>query len=76
MGIKEAIEKAKKLNPNYNRCIEHSNAWAFNIADDEECVGGPNAGIVVMKDDGRVLRMYEYYMTDLGESEIISEHEI
>lgn len=29
-----------------------------------------------MKDDGRVLRMYEYYMTDLGESEIISEHKI
>ena len=76
MGTTEAIEKAQKINPRYNKCIEHSNAWAFSVDDGEDRVGGPDAGVIIMKDDGRVLRMYEYYMTDLGDDRIISEWEI
>lgn len=74
--IEQAIEKAKKRNANYNTCIEHANAWAFSRATGEEQIGGADAGVVVMKEDGRMLNMYEYYMSDVGESDIISERSI
>ena len=60
--FEEALRKAKKRNPKYNVCTEHPNAWVFQYDDgtDDVRVGGADTGVVVMKDDGRMLLMYEY----------------
>ena len=73
MTFEEALEKAKKRNPKFNVCTEHPNAWSFAYDDGEEYTGGPNTGIVYMKEDGKMLMPYEYYMSEVGSSEIISE---
>lgn len=74
--FEEAVAKAKRRNPKYNACIEHPNAWSFYLDDGEIRVGGGDSGIIIMKDDGRILLGYEYYMSDIGESEIIQQMSI
>lgn len=74
MGIKfeMALEKAKKRNSKYNKCIEYKNAWVFDVDDGVKSVGGADDDIVILKEDGKMLMPYEYYLSDIGESEAIS----
>ena len=79
ISLEEAIKKAKNRKPKYNRCVEHPNAWSFSYDDgtDEISIGGPDTGIVIMKEDGRMLMPYEYYMNDeIGSAEVIDEFDI
>jgi len=73
ISFDEAIIIAKRRNSRFNKCVEHSNAWAFCCDDGVESVGGPDTGIVVMKEDGRKLLPYEYYFSDIGDGIIINE---
>lgn len=71
-----AVEKAKKRNPKYNVCIEHTNAWSFSYDDGEERVGGADSGIIVLKDGGKLLMPYEYYMSNIGKNVIVKKYKI
>ena len=76
IGFEEAVKKAKRRNPKYNVCIEHPNAWAFHYDDgtDDVRIGGADTGVIIMKEDGRMLLLYEYYMNDrIGSDKVLSK---
>ena len=63
----EALKKAKEHNPKYITCEEHWNAWSFLYQDEKL----QTPGIVIMKDDGRMLTPCGYYFSEIGEYQVI-----
>lgn len=73
--FEEAVRIAKEYDPELNECAEYSDAWDFYLNDGIYRDGGPHSGVIVLKDGGKKLRGYEYFMGDKYEC-IDMEHVI
>ena len=60
----EARKTALEYDPALNESAEYSDAWFFYLNDGEFRVGGAHSGIVILKDGGKKLLGYEYFMSD------------
>lgn len=56
-----ALEIARKANPEINHCMEYTSAFAFTVEADVDADGGIEP-VVVLKDDGRIEKMFRYAM--------------
>lgn len=54
-------EARKKVSREYTKVTRYKDAWWFAPQGAENMVGG-DQGRVVMKEDGRVMRPYEYFL--------------
>lgn len=58
ISYKEAREKVDKR---YTKVTRYKDAWWFAPLEAKNMVGG-DQGRVVMKEDGRIMRPYEYFL--------------
>lgn len=60
----EALEIAKERNDKVNVVEEYADAWYFSYDDGEMHIGGSSTGVIVLKQEGKILFPYEYFMSD------------
>lgn len=58
----EALSIARKYKTHINLCTEYTNAYSFEFDTGFETFGG-NEPIVVLKENGRVMKQIEYAIT-------------
>lgn len=62
ISINEAIKIAKERNEKVDTIQEYDDAWEFFTDDGIVRYGGGDCSFVVLKENGNVLRFYEYFM--------------
>ncbi len=68
--LEEAKAIAGKQLQNISGCVEFSNAFCFTNAQSETAIGGPDAPVFVLKENGRIVSLPEYY-DEIGAGEEI-----
>ena len=58
---KEAIKKAKQINPKVNRAVEYSDAFGFENTGAGMHFGG-NDSFIIMKETGKLVTVTEYML--------------
>ncbi|MGI6555805.1 MAG: hypothetical protein ACOX1H_00555 [Pseudoramibacter sp.] len=68
----EAKKRALDARPEYDYCTVRKDAYVFSCSKDEMCAGGPDAPIVILKEDGRALNFTGYIYDHLSEEDLDS----
>ncbi len=73
ISLPEAARIATDCNKKYDAVQEHSDGYSFFIDDGIQRDGGPDNGIIVLKEEGRIVPLAEFFLSGKYEADPVGE---